>query len=73
MKVTIRLLSNGLGLAIFAAALTPNVFAGCGEMPGKTAPVGNQPQIHFMQAAYRPAQLVLVDSPSGADVVGFGM
>ena len=71
MKATHRLLMNTLGLAVFAATLTPSIFAGCGEMPGKTAPAGKQPQIHFMQAAYRPARFVLVDAPPGADVVGF--
>jgi hypothetical protein len=70
MKAALRLLTNTLGLAVFAATLTPSVFAGCGEVPGKAAPAGKQLQIHFMQAAYRPARFVLVDAPPGADVVG---
>jgi hypothetical protein len=70
MKATLRLLTNSLVLAVFAATLTPSVFAGCGE--GKAAPAGKQLQIHFMQAAYRPARFVLVDdAPPGANVVGF--
>jgi hypothetical protein len=69
MKAALRLLTNALALAVSAATLTP-VFAGCGEMPGKAAPAGKQPQIHFMQAAYRSARFVLVDAPPGADVVG---
>jgi len=70
MKAALRLLTNTLGLAVFAATLTPSVFAGCGEMPGKAAPAGKELQNHFMQAAYRPARFVLVDAPPGADVVG---
>lgn len=70
MKVTLRLLTNALGLAVFAAALTPNAFAGCGELPGTAAPAGKETRIQFMQAAYWPARLVLVDAPSGAGVVG---
>jgi len=70
MKATLRLLTNTLGLGVFVATLTPSVFAGCGEMPDKAAPAGKQTQIHFMQAAYRPARFVLVDAPPGADVVG---
>ena len=70
MKATIGLLGNALGLAVLTTTLMPSVFAGCGEMPGKAAPAGKQPQIHFMQATYRPARFVLVDSPPGADVVG---
>jgi hypothetical protein len=69
MKTTLRLLTNALGLGVFVATLTPSLFAGCGEIPGKAAP-GKQ-QIHFMQAAYRPARFMLVDAPPGADVVGF--
>ena len=71
MKTALRLLTNKVGLAVVAATLTTSVFAGCGEVPGKAAPTGKQPQIHFMQAAYRPARFVLVDAPPGADVVGF--
>jgi hypothetical protein len=70
MKATLRLLTNTLVLGVFVATLTPSVFAGCGEMPDKAAPAGKQTQIHFMQAAYRPARFVLVDAPPGADVVG---
>jgi len=70
MKAALRRLTNTLGLAVFAATLTTSVFAGCGEMPGKAAPARKQPQIHFIQAAYRPARFVLVDAPPGADVVG---
>lgn len=70
MKVKVRLLANALGFAVFTAILTPSVFAGCGEMPGKAAPAGKQPQIHIMQAVYRPARFVLVDAPPGADIVG---
>ena len=70
MKVTLKPLTSALGLAVVAAALTPNVFAGCGEMPGKAAPAGKETQVRFMQAAYRPARLVLVDAPPGSDVVG---
>ena len=70
MKATLRLFTNTLGLGVLAAALTPSVFAGCGEMPSKGAPAGKQLQIQLMQAAYRPARLVLVDAPSGASVVG---
>ena len=73
MKVTLRPLTSALGLAVVVAALTPNVFAGCGEMPGKAAPAGKEKtQVRFMQAAYRPARWVLVDAPDGAeaDVVG---
>jgi len=66
-----RLLTNTLGLAALAAVLAPTVFAGCVEMPDKGAPVREQPQIQIMQAAYRPARLMLVDAPAGADVVGF--
>src|SRR5579859_7997221 len=70
MKATLAILSKSLVLAVFAATLTPSVFAGCGE--GKAAPAGKQPQIHLMQAAYRPARFVLVDdAPPGANVVGF--
>ena len=72
MKATLRLLTNMSGLAVLAATLTPSMFAGCGEMPGKAAPAGKQPQIHFMQAVYRPAHFVLVDddTTSSASVVG---
>ena len=70
MKVTIRLLSNALGLAIFAATLTPSVFAGCGEIPGNSTPTGKRVHVRFMRADYRPARFVLVDAPPGADVVG---
>jgi hypothetical protein len=69
MKATLRLLTNALGLWVFVATLTPSLFAGCGEIPGKAAP-GKQ-QIHLMQADYRPARFMLVDAPPGADVVGF--
>ena len=70
MKATLRL-SNMLGLAFFAATLTPSLFAGCGEMPDKAAPAGKQHQVRLMQAAYQPARFVLVDdAPPGADVVG---
>lgn len=70
MRATLRPLTNSLGLAVLAATLTPSVFAGCGEMPSQAAPAGKQLQIHFMQAAYRPARFMLVDAPPGADVVG---
>jgi hypothetical protein len=72
MKAIIRAVTTTLGLAVFAATLTPSVFAGCGGgMPGKAAPAGKQPKAHFMQAAYRPARFVFVDNnPAGADVVG---
>ncbi|HEV2198851.1 MAG TPA: hypothetical protein VGR73_03450 [Bryobacteraceae bacterium] len=70
MKARLRRSTDTLRLALLAATLTPSVFAGCGEMPGKAAPAGKQPQIQFMRAAYRPARFVLVDAPPGADVVG---
>jgi hypothetical protein len=62
-----------LGLAMFAATLTPSMFAGCGgEMPGKAAPAAKQPPTHFLPAAYQPARFVLVEnSPPGAAIVGF--
>jgi hypothetical protein len=69
MKVTHRLSTNAFGLAIFIAALTPTLFAGCGEMP-KAAPAGKRPPVSFLQAAYRPVRFVLVDGPATADVVG---
>lgn len=72
MKSILRPVTTTLGLAVLAAMATPSVFAGCGSgMPGKAAPAGKQPQVHFMQAAYRPARFVLVDSSQpGADIVG---
>ena len=70
--MTSRFRTMTLRAVVFAAALSPIANAGCGEMPGKAAPAGKQPQSHFMQAAYRPAQFVLVDDdPAGANVVGF--
>lgn len=66
-----RPLINTMGLAVLAAILAPSVFAGCGEMPDRAAPGREQPRIQIMQAAYRPARLMLVDAPPGADVVGF--
>jgi len=60
-----------LGAVVITATLAPIANAGCGEMPGKAAPAGKQPQSHLMQAAYRPARFVLVDNDSpGANVVG---
>ena len=70
MNVTFRLLTNALGLAAFAAALTPNVLAGCGELPGKAAPAGQQPQLHFIQVANGPSRFMLVDDRSDGEVVG---
>jgi len=64
-----RTMISTLGAVVFAAALAPIANAGCGEMPGKAAPAGKQPQ--YMQAAYRPARFVLVDNDlAGANVVG---
>ena len=72
MKAILKPVTTTLGLGMFAAMLTPTVFAGCGGgMPGKAAPAAKQPPSHFMQASYHPARFVLVDnSPAGADVVG---
>jgi hypothetical protein len=70
MKVTLSPLTSALALAVVAAALTPNVFAGCGELPAKGAPTGKQPQIPFMRAAYGPARFLLVDERPDAGVVG---
>jgi hypothetical protein len=71
MRAIFRTLRTTVGLAVFAATLAPSVFAGCGEIPGKAAPAGSQPQSHLVQAAYRPAQFVLVDDdPTGSQIVG---
>ena len=71
VKSLLKPKTTSLGLAMFAAMLTPSMFAGCGGMPEKAAPAGNQPQFHFKQAAYQPARFVLVDNaPPGAAIVG---
>ena len=69
MTAQFRIITSTLRIGFFVAALTPSVFAGCGEIPGKSAP-GKQFQVQFIQAAFRPAQFMLVDAPPGADVVG---
>ena len=70
MKVTLSPLTSALALAVVAAALTPNVFAGCGELPAKGAPAGKQAKIPLIQAVYRPALFLLVDDRPDAAVVG---
>ena len=72
MKTISRSAITTLGLAVLAAALTPSVFAGCGEMPAKpAASIGGKLQSYLVRAAYRPAQFVLVDdSPAGSQIVG---
>jgi hypothetical protein len=62
-----------VGLAVFTATLTPNAFAGCGEIPGKpAASIGEKLQSYLVQAAYRPARFALVadNNPQGAAIVG---
>ena len=73
MKTILRSAITTLGLAVLAAALTPSVFAGCGEMPAKpAASIGGKLQSYLVRAAYRPAQFTLVsdNNPPGADIVG---
>jgi hypothetical protein len=72
MKAIWKPVPTTLWLVMFAAMLTPSVFAGCGGgMPGKAAPAAKQPPSHFLQATYQPARFVLVDnSPPGAAIVG---
>jgi hypothetical protein len=72
MKTLLRMVPASLGIAIIAAVLAPGASAGCADVPGRPAAArGPQQHSYLMQAAYRPARFVLVDAPSGADVVGF--
>jgi len=71
MKTMLRMVPASLGIAIIAAVLAPGASAGCADVPGRPAAArGPQQHSYLMQAAYRPARFVLVDAPSGADVVG---
>jgi len=71
MKTIFRMVPASLGIAIIAAVLAPGASAGCADVPGRPAAArGPQQHSYLMQAAYLPARFVLVDAPSGADVVG---
>ena len=71
MKTLLRMLPASLGMAIIATVLAPGASAGCADVSGRPA-AALRPNLHsyLVQAAYRPAQFVLVDAPAGADVVG---
>lgn len=73
MRTIVKTITTTVGLAVFAATLTPNVFAGCGAIPGKpAASSGGKLQSYLVQAAYRPARFALVadNNPRSADIVG---
>ena len=71
MKTLLRMVPAGLGIAIIATVLAPGASAGCADVPArKAAALGPNQHSYLVQAAYRPARFVLVDAPSGADVVG---
>ena len=73
MKSRLRTVVTTLGFVVCAASLTPVANAGCGEMPGKSAPsIRGNLQPYLMQAAYRPVSYALVsdNNPAGANIVG---
>jgi hypothetical protein len=72
MTTTFKTVTTTIGLAVFAAAFAPIATAGCGDIPARP-PAFHRPQARYlMQAAYRPARLVLAsdNAPSGASIVG---
>ena len=72
MTTTFKTVTTTIGLAVFAATFAPLATAGCGDIPGKPpASLRLQPP-YLMQAAYRPARLVLASDkdPAGASIVG---
>jgi hypothetical protein len=72
MTTTFKTVTTSIGLAVFAATFAPLATAGCGDIPGKPpASLRLQPP-YLMQAAYRPARLVLASDkdPAGAAIVG---
>ena len=71
MKTMLRVVPASLGIAIIATVLAPGASAGCADVPARpAAALGLNQHSYLVQAAYRPAQFVLVDAPQGADVVG---
>jgi hypothetical protein len=72
MTITFKTVTTSIGLAVLAATFAPLATAGCGDIPGKPpASLRLQPP-YLMQAAYRPARLVLASDkdPAGASIVG---
>jgi hypothetical protein len=73
MTTIFKTVTTAVGLAVFAATLTPNVFAGCGEIPGKrAASISSLPQSHLAQSVDPPARLIRAagKDAGGAAIVG---
>jgi hypothetical protein len=71
MKQLFRMVPVSVGIAIIATILAPGASAGCAGVPARpAAALGPDQHSYLVQAAYRPAEFVLVDGTPGPDVVG---